>query len=79
MADEQITFEDTRYFSAAHKNLEKYLEICDGLAFTVVNAEEIRRLQSMPGAYHERYGKRLSAQEETWLKEYDAIHPLELV
>jgi len=79
MADEQKTFEDARYFSAAHKNLEEYLETCDGLAFTVANAEEIRRLRDIPGAYHERYGKRLSAQEETWLKEYDAIHPLELV
>tara|TARA_R100000315_G_scaffold29778_1_gene11809 strand:- start:9 stop:272 length:264 start_codon:yes stop_codon:yes gene_type:complete len=77
--NEQQVFAGGEYFSAAHKALDEFLIECENRPFTRDDLAKIHRLQMMPGAYHERYGKRLSAQEESWLKQFDAIHPLEMV
>tara|TARA_R100000781_G_scaffold103626_1_gene67243 strand:+ start:502 stop:783 length:282 start_codon:yes stop_codon:yes gene_type:complete len=77
--DFQEAFAETEYFSEAHQELDEFVKSFDLPVFTTYHMDLLVRLQAQLGAYHERYGRRLTAQEESWLKEYDAIHPREVV
>lgn len=77
--DFEKAFAENKYFSEAHQELEEFILSFDLPVFTTYHLDELLRFQLQLGAYHERYGRRLTAQEESWLKEYDAIHPREIV
>ena len=59
--------EKEHYFSNAHKEYEKGI-------IAMMHA-----LGDVKGIYHPTYRRTLTAREESWLKQYDAVDPRELI
>tara|TARA_R110000744_G_scaffold111448_1_gene209707 strand:- start:105 stop:359 length:255 start_codon:yes stop_codon:yes gene_type:complete len=66
------------FYSEAHEAFERFSRKLHRLEMpTREECEALTKLGNTEGAYHERYERVLTAQEETWLREYGAVTPRE--
>ena len=75
--------EKEHYFSNAHKEYEKFSEkesknLLDAHKRKGIIAM-MHSLGDVKGIYHPTYRRTLTAREESWLKQYDAVDPRELI
>ena len=75
--------EKEHYFSKAHEEYEKFSEkesknLLDEHKRKGIIAM-MHALGDVKGIYHPTYRSTLTAREESWLKQYDAVDPRELI
>ena len=69
---------EEEFYSKAHEDFERFSKTLHRLAMpTREECEALTKLGNTEGSYHERYERVLTAQEESWLREFGAVSPRE--